>query len=946
MEEMASGGPGGRLILVAEDSRTEAEGLRVLLEQEGYEVVWAADGRQALELARKRRPDVIISDIVMPELDGYGLCRSVKDDPRLSDVPVMLVTTLSEPSDVIKGLEAGADHFIRKPYRARYLLSRLNYLMANRALREDQRMQMGLELRLGGKTHFISAQRQQILDLLISTFEQAVDLNAELVRKQREVTQANLVLARLYGLARALNQAASTSEVVEVARRRLSEMPGVAAVDVAVRGGEGDAPDAGAGGPASAAGVPIRLPLVSRGQEVASISLTWTGGELDPATRARLAALADQVAVALDRATLYEGLERLVDERTAALTAEVEERQRQEARVARLNRYYSVLSQINTTIVRVRTRRELFERACATAVEKGGFAFAWIGTYAADGGALVPEASAGGDDRFRSLIDLGAAEPAGTGFAPGTAREVEPLVWDDTGAGRPEVPWSDAALALGCRSAVVLPLRSESRLVGAFTLFAAETGVFDDREMGLLTEIAADVSFALDYIRNEEKIRELAYFDSVSGLPNAAYLAEWLGSAHDPSEPGHHPPRTAPAGVVVVGLDRFQAINYSLGKDVGDELLRAVGERMREVAPFGAVVARLRGDKFALAVRGGDADAADAYARRLIAALSLPFTVGQHEDLFVGASAGVAVCGEADAGAEELVQRAEIAMYRARQDRPGGYLKHSAAISAEAEERHELENALRNAVAARELTLHYQPVVDLATRRLDAVEALVRWERPGVGPVSPARFIPLAEETGIITALGAWVIEAASAQARAWSEDGRTPPRVAINLSARQFHQPDLYEQVMETIARTGVDPRLLTFEITESHLMHDVEASRTVMARLVEKGLRFSLDDFGTGYSSLAYISGLPITSLKIDRSFVRDLGAGTKQRAIVEAMISMAKSLGLKVIAEGVETREQLEFLEALGCDAVQGYYFARPLPAADLDRYREGRLDPAAV
>ncbi|HZW28560.1 MAG TPA: response regulator, partial [Trueperaceae bacterium] len=259
---MPVGGVKRHLVLVAEDSRTEAEGLRLLLEREGYEVVWAADGRQALELAREQRPAVIISDIVMPELDGYGLCRAVKDDPGLADVPVMLVTTLSEPSDVIRGLEAGADHFIRKPYRSRYLLSRLNYLLANRALRDDQRMQMGIELRLGGKTHFINAQRQQILDLLISTFEQAVDLNAELVRKQREVTQANLVLARLYGLARALNQAASTSEVVAVARQRLAEIPGVEAVEVTLldRAGAGGAEARGEGAdPAAAAAEAARV---------------------------------------------------------------------------------------------------------------------------------------------------------------------------------------------------------------------------------------------------------------------------------------------------------------------------------------------------------------------------------------------------------------------------------------------------------------------------------------------------------------------------------------------------------------------------------------------------------------------------------------------------------------------------------------------------------------
>jgi diguanylate cyclase (GGDEF)-like protein len=955
-------------ILIVEDSLTQAEQLRALLEGHGYRVGRAADGEEAIEMASRKPPALIISDIVMPKMDGYALCKALKANPLLQDVPIVLVTTLSDSQDVIRGLECGADNFIRKPYEERYLLSRLDYLLMNLVLRKDQRMQMGVEINLGGKRHFITAERQQILDLLISTYEQAVDLNSELTARQMELAQANRVLEGLYGLGQGLNQATNVAAVAETTLNRLKRLPGIDGGWVSL-GGKGsdhavlasrDLPadfdlasaaeddaewlqtlptDNEAGGgvetipSSSSAGRlhRVRLPLSSGGRTLGVMNLIRLDDEIDEATLRVLPGVGNQVSVALERARLHERLEQLVEERTSELQTEISERMRQEVRVMRLNRLYSVLSGINNTIVHVHERDELFRESCRIAVENGGFCFAWIGLLDEASGRPRAVARAGGDDNYQSLIDLAAADevPTPADLVGRALRDARPVICNDIAADAQLAPWSQRALSLGCRSTVVLPLLQDGKPLATFTLYATETDLFDEDEMRLLTEISADVSFALEHIRKSERLHELAFFDDVTKLPNRAFALEQLRIGLQGSADSNR------VGIALLDLDRFKTINDSLGHDVGDEFLRAVGDRLKHAVGPESLVARVAGDEFALLI---DHIASPAHAVKVaeaaLACLEAPLDVRSYE-LFTGASVGIALHPADGESAEELLKKADVAMYRAKAEGGGTYRFYTPSMGSEADERLALETAFRQGLESDEFLLHYQPVFDLTSQRLIGLEALVRWQRAQPGLVYPDEFIPLAEETGLIVQLGNRVLQKACEQGKRWSEQSDSPPRIKVNISPRQFREPDLFQNIKRILEVSGLDPRLLTLEITESHLMHNAEATSLVMAKLSELGVQFSIDDFGTGYSSFSYLSQLQIDSLKIDRSFIRNLPARSHEAAIVTAMISMAHSLGMQVIAEGVETAEQLEFLRTQGCDAVQGYYTGRPAPAAEIAR-----------
>ncbi len=541
-------------ILIAEDSRTQAEQLSFLLEQHGYRVTIAANGKQALLAAQAQKPTLIISDIVMPEMDGYELCRAIKSDEKLKDIPVILVTTLSDAQDVIRGLECGADNFIRKPYEEGYLLSRINYLLMNLDLRQNQKMQVGVEIQLGGHKYFINSERQQILDLLISTYEEAVHINTELKLREAELDHSNQVLNGLYRIAEGLNQSSSEREVAESALERALELPGVRGGWICMRDGESGFRLVAARNLPPALTVPgaldgdcaCRRRLVSgklstvsnivecerivkakgdtNGLRYHATVPLWIGdhtvglinlvraeqGLFDEVELKVLHGVGNQVAVAMERAQLHEHLEQLVEEQTAALTAEIAERKRAEARVMRLNRIYSVLSGINNTIVRVREEDELFREACRIAVEHGGFIFAWIGKFDADSRQVTPVARAGRDDGYLAQINLTIREdmPGNCALTAQALTNVTPVICNDIAGDERMADWRSEALSRGYRSVAVLPLMLEGKPVGVFELYALESGVFDDEEMRLLVEMSGDISFALDYFSREARRRQ------------------------------------------------------------------------------------------------------------------------------------------------------------------------------------------------------------------------------------------------------------------------------------------------------------------------------------------------------------------------------------------------------------------------------------------------------
>ncbi len=441
--------------------------------------------------------------------------------------------------------------------------------------------------------------------------------------------------------------------------------------------------------------------------------------------------------------------------------------------------------------------------------------------------------------------------------------------------------------------------------------------------------------------RAEEQVQHLAFHDTLTGLPNRLLFNDRLTMA---IAQAHRTPRKVT--VLFLDLDRFKVINDSLGHSVGDRLLCLVAERLRGCVRETDTVARLGGDEFTILVAGivAEEDAAKV-AQKILEALRLPFRVGERE-LFVTASMGVALYPTDGEEADTLVRNADTAMYRAKDQGRDNAQLYTPAMNAKALERLSLESRLRQALQNEELVVHYQPLVDLRTDQIRGAEALLRWRHPELGMLPPGEFIPLAELSGLIIPIGQWVLQTACAQARLWQQMGYRDLSVAVNLSSRQFQQSNLVLQVTEALESSDLEAACLDLEITESHAMQNAEASISVLRDLKSLGVSISMDDFGTGYSSLNYLKRFPIDRIKMDQSFVRDVTRYPDDAAIVIAVIAMAHSLKLGVVAEGVETEEQLSFLRENRCDEMQGYLFSRPVPAEEFEVLLKANRKPGRV
>ena len=427
----------------------------------------------------------------------------------------------------------------------------------------------------------------------------------------------------------------------------------------------------------------------------------------------------------------------------------------------------------------------------------------------------------------------------------------------------------------------------------------------------------------------ERRLSYLAHNDHLTGLPNRMQFIERLEQAMVEAD---HNERLV--GIVFLDLDRFKYINDSLGHGAGDMLLQEVAVRLNGAVRRGDTVARFSGDEFALVLADmAHVDDATYVAQKILDVFKQPFRISGRE-LFLTASLGITLYPFDDRDASGLLRNADVAMYRAKESGRNSYQFYAVEMTAKATERLSLENDLRSALDRGEMTLHYQPIADCRTGRLLGMEALLRWNHPGRGTISPLQFIPLAEETGLIVPIGEWVLRTACEQCRAWHRLGYPWLTVAVNLSARQFHRQDLAASIHNILQEIGLNPASLTLELTESLIMQQADASIAALRELKAMDIWLSVDDFGTGYSSLSYLKRFPIDTLKIDKSFVRDIPGDTDDAAIAGAVITMAHSLGLKVVAEGVETAEQLRFLHEHNCDTMQGYYFSRPLPAEQFE------------
>lgn len=603
------------------------------------------------------------------------------------------------------------------------------------------------------------------------------------------------------------------------------------------------------------------------------------------------------------------------------------QRAQQQQRILRLTRVHAVLSGINSAIVRIHDRLELFREACRIAVEEGKFGMAWIGEVNSASQAVVPAAWAGiGDELGAQPVSLVGDLSKSHGPVGQVIRQQELLVIPDLVAYDLANDRMKEALSRGYHSMIVLPLVVDDVAVGVIVLYASEADFFTDEEIELLRELAGDVSFALAYIGKQDLLAYLAFYDALTGLPNRALFKERLTQALQAA-------RSTPderVSVALYNVNRFRHINDTFGQAVGDHLLRELAQRLQAVWPEASNLARIPVDHFLglLSDTRDPLDVANDLDKLIAQALAQPLIVGDRE-IRVSMSAGIAVAPGDGSDSETLIRNAGAALREAKLSGER-YLFYQQKMNAKVAQSLNLENKLRTALDRNEFVLHYQPKVTGTTRKVTGLEALIRWNDPENGQVSPGDFIPLLEETGMILQVGLWAIHQALADARRWRAAGIEPPRVAVNVSAMQLQQKDFVESVRRAIAMSDGAAPGIDLEITESMIITDVEQNIARLSAIRNMGLAIAIDDFGTGYSSLGYLARLPLDALKIDQSFVSTMTTSPVSMTIVSTMIAMAHALDLKVIAEGVEEEEQAKFLTLLKCDELQGYLISRPLPS----------------
>jgi diguanylate cyclase (GGDEF)-like protein/PAS domain S-box-containing protein len=606
---------------------------------------------------------------------------------------------------------------------------------------------------------------------------------------------------------------------------------------------------------------------------------------------------------------------------------DVTNRKEAERRIIHLNRVHAMLSGINTLIVRVRDRNELFSEACRIATDEGGFRMIWIGLIDHKLQKIVPVASVGARDDFmaeiRDGLTLQEGSTHGSTMTARAVREAKPTVANNL-EGNTSVVFHEQHFAAGIRSMAVLPLLIGGAVVGAVALYAYETEFFHEGEMKLLTELTGDIAFAIDHIEKQERLDYLAYYDVLTGLANRALFLERTAQYIRGAASGRRK-----LALFLIDLERFKNINDSLGRPAGDLLLKQVAAWLTRAVGDANLVARVDADHFGVVLPDirHMRDVMRMLRKTMLEFLAHPFQL--NDAVFrIAAKVGVAVCPNDGTDADTLFKNAESALKKAKLS-GDKYLSYSQNMTVSDAGRLTLENQLRQALERQEFVLFYQPKVNLVTGEVTGAEALLRWNDPLTGLVNPNRIIPILEETGMMHDVGRWALNEAVASYRRWRANGLQAVCIAVNVSPMQLRNRGFLAEIRHAIGDDPLAAAGLELEITESLIMEDVRASISSLRAIRELGVRIAIDDFGTGFSSLSYLARLPVHTLKIDRSFVIDMGAGPEGLALVSTIINLAHSMKLNVVAEGVETDEQSRLLRLLNCDEIQGYWFGHPVP-----------------
>jgi diguanylate cyclase (GGDEF)-like protein len=927
-------------VLLVDDNDLIRKVVAAILSQEGHTAVEAADGAQALLLAHAERPDVVISDILMPSMDGFEFVRQLRADAALTDVPVIFHTAHYHEQEARQLAEkCQVATVLPKPCDASRLLRAVKD-----ALR-DAPPTVGVPAPEFDRQHL-----RLLTDKLSRQTEQLTSANARLAA----LTELNLQLASerdLHALLRKVCRGArellgSRYAVLAVRERTGSEatFSCTSGIDNSTRSITAPRLDAGRLGKVlaerlhwrasdcpgpEAAGLPEDYPSAEAFIAVPLSSPTHTYGwlcvadkvgakEFDAEDERILAILGAQSGRVYENGSLYHEVQR----HAAQLSNEIRERER-------LNRVYAMLSDINALIVRARTRDELCRDACRLAAEHGRFDLAVIALLDDTRRRMDPFAWSGdGSDLFATADVQVTASGSASRMLVTALNSQRPAICNELEVDSGAFRGNDELLARGYRAVCVLPLVIEGRSEGCIAFATREFGFFDEPEIKLLVGLASDVSFGLDHIDKSERLSYLALYDSLTGLANRTLFLERLSAYLEAAAQTQQS-----VAVLLLEFDRLDTVDKTLGRGAVDELLRQFAERAKRAERDCGQIARVGPHMFAavLTEAGEAGEILFTLERWRRMWLNHPFRIGESE-LTLTAKSGIAIYPQDGSHADELLRNSEAALRKGR-GTGNGTLFYTPHLSEHLAEQLALEHKLRHALENEEFVLHYQPIVDLASREWRKVEALIRWRSPERGLVPPLEFIPLLEESGLIVEVGLWALRQAHQDLLRWRKNGYGITRVAVNVSTVQLRRPDFVGELFAILGPTNEDHGI-DVEVTESVIMDDVDNNIEKLRALRPLGVGVAIDDFGTGYSSLSYLARLPVQTLKIDRSFIGEMLDEPDGTTLVSTIISLGHALRMTVVAEGVESDEQAKMLRLLRCDRMQGFLIGRPRSASDTE------------
>lgn len=1046
------------LILIVDDKEDNLYYLQSLLQGHGYRVEAAHEGVEALALARRSAPDFVISDLLMPVMDGYTLLREWKADVDLRHIPFIVYTaTYTAPEDKQLALKLGADAFILKPAEPDAFIAILQEVSArqqtllpasNPSPAEDRnilkRYSETLIRKLEEKTLQLEQSNHALSQELVerTTVEQELLIKNRMLKTLQEASLDGILMVGADGRLLSCNQnfmdlwelsVALTGEereepfLQQAAERVLHKDAFLERVEylnahreerssdeILLKDGRiidrYSAPITGLNGEyygrawyfrdLTAAkhaqqslrnsereqrqlaqlleGERARLSAAQRVAKVGSwetdlqtMRLIWSEetyrifevepekfghthpdflryvhpediNALEDAFAESIRLRADHLMELEHRLLLPDGRIKFVEERWNVLSdaqarplravgtcQDITDRKLIENGVKRLNRVLTFVSEMNSLIVRVSSRDELFREACRIASSVGGFRMSLITILDHRTLHLVPIASAGKNDDLLAEVTRILASSGSEQTMIVRAMRDQRVVLSNDSQHDTAVVLGDSYARYGINSIANFPLVVSDEAVGVLTLYSAELDFFHEDEIALLTQLTGDIEFAIDHIDKQERLNYLAYYDELTGLANRTLFFERVGQFIRGTEQS-----TDKLAFFLIDLERFKNFNDSLGRANGDDLLKKVAGWL--IAQTGNVnlLARIGADQFAIALPGITTESE--VARQVDSILSVfvkHSLLVDNTEFRISAKIGIALFPNDGTEVENLFRNAEAALKMAKKtgDR---YLFHNRRMTDAVTGKLSLENQLRLAIEHEEFVLHYQPKFHLADGTLSGAEALIRWNKPGSGLIAPGDFIPLLEETGMIYEVGRWALRQAIADASHWRTVYGVSVRIAVNVSALQLRNPEFISEIRRKIEAVPDAARGLEIEITESMIMEDIEESITKLQAIREMGITIAIDDFGTGFSSLAYLSRLPLNTLKIDRSFIVGMQRGAEGVALVSTIVNLAHSLKLKVVAEGVETKEQSGQLAHMHCDEIQGFLRGRPTSAEEFE------------